>query len=73
MVVVPADMPVTNPPVPMVATPVLLLVQLPPETLSDKVVVEPVQIVVVPVIADAGLPTVTVAVSLVVPHALVSV
>jgi len=68
MVVVPADMPVTNPPVPMVATPVLLLVQLPPETLSDKVVVEPVQIVVVPVIADAGLLTVTVVVLVMAPH-----
>jgi len=44
-------MPVTTPVVPIVATAVLLLAQLPPVVLSDRVVVEPLQIAVVPVIA----------------------
>jgi len=74
MVAVPALTPLTTPVLLMVATAVLLLLQLPPETLSDRVVVEPLQIEVVPVIAAAELPvTVSVSVLLVVPHALVTV
>jgi len=70
---VPAPTPLNTPALLTVAIAVLLLLQLPPDVLSDKVVVVPLQMVVFPPITDAGLPTVTVAVSLVVPHALVSV
>ena len=53
MVAVPAAMPVTVPVVkPIVATKGLLLVQEPPVVISDKVVEEPAQIVVVPVMDD---------------------
>lgn len=68
----PAVTPLTLPVVFTVATAVLLLLQLPPATLSDKVVVPPVQIVVVPPIIDAMPPTVTVAVLEEVPHALLT-
>jgi len=65
---VPAPIPLTVPTLLMVATAVLLLVQLPPATLSDTVVVAPLQIAVVPVMADAVRSTVIVAVALPVPH-----
>jgi len=70
---VPADKPVTNPPVFIVATEVAELLQVPPVVPSDKVVVAPMQMAVVPLIAGAALPTVTVVVLLVVPHPPVAV
>jgi hypothetical protein len=51
MVAVPADTPVTTPRLVTVATAVLLLAHVPPVVASERVVVLPVQIVVVPVIA----------------------
>lgn len=50
MVAVPADIPVTTPPVEMVATAVELLPHVPEDVASESVVVEPTQTVVVPVI-----------------------
>ena len=49
MVAEPADTPVTTPEALMVATDVLLLLQVPPEVASDSAVVVPVHSVVVPV------------------------
>jgi hypothetical protein len=49
MVALPADTPVTTPPLVTVATAVLLLVQLPPVVASARVVVEPVHTVDAPV------------------------
>ena len=69
----PALNPLTVPVLSVAATAVLLLVQLPPATPSDKTVVLPTQIAVVPLIDDAGLFTVTVAESMPVPQAFVSV
>ena len=60
MVVVPASTPLTTPePVPIVATRVLLLVQLPPVAASVKDVVKPTHTLVVPVMADGNGFTVT--------------
>ena len=69
----PADIPVTTPALLMVAILVLLLDHVPPAVLSDNVVVEPVQMVVVPLMDDAGLLTVTVVVLLPVPQLPVTV
>jgi len=69
---VPAETPVTTPVPLTIAIAELLLPQVPPAVLSDRVVDAPAQIVVVPVITDAGLFTVTVVVLLVVPHELVT-
>ncbi len=58
----PAATPVTTPvPVPTVAMPVLLLVQIPPPVALDKVVPEPVHTVAVPVTAAGKALTVAVA------------
>ena len=66
-------MPVTRPVVePIVACPVLLLVQVPPAVASDKVAVEPIQTVVEPVMAAGNGFTVTTAVASE-PHGLVMV
>ena len=70
--IVPEDMPVTLPVVSTIATAVLLLVQFPPARLSDKVVELPLQIVVMPLIADGGRLTIMVVVALVVPQLLVA-
>jgi len=51
MIAVPADTPVTIPEVPVVAMPAALLLQVPPLVASLNVVVEPEQIVTVPVMA----------------------
>ena len=59
----PTETPFTNPvPEPIVATAGLLLVQLPPAVASARVVVEPMQIVVVPVMGKGGVTTFTVVV-----------
>lgn len=71
IVAVPAATPVTTPVELIVATDVLLLVQVPPEVASDNVVVEPVATDDAPVIAaitGKGL-TVIVMVAALVPHA----
>jgi hypothetical protein len=61
-VAVPADTPVTTPPFVTVATPGLLLTQVPPDV-GDKVVVKPAQMVVLPVMLTGCVPfTVTAAV-----------
>ena len=52
-VAVPAEMPVTIPPLVTVATLVLLLTQVPPDV-GDNVVVEPSQILALPVILTVG-------------------
>ncbi len=49
----PAETTVTMPDVPMVATEVVPLVQVPPEVVFDNVVVAPTQTLIVPVIADS--------------------
>ena len=75
MIDVPADTPVTIPPVLMVATPVDTELQVPPEATSLNVVVAPAQTVVVPVIVPAtgnGL-TDTVVVATAVPQLFVTV
>src|SRR3954469_20057521 len=54
MVAEPAETPVTTPEEDTVAIPVELLLQAPPGVASDKVVVDPVIMVVVPVIPDGG-------------------
>ena len=51
MVRLPAETPVTTPPVPIVAMAVLLLLQVPPAVASERVIVEPVQTPVDPVMA----------------------
>ena len=70
MVAVPAATPVTTPAA-TVAMPLALVVHVPPDTLSDKVVVEPAQTEAVPVIA-AGVKgiafTVTTWVTVALPH-----
>lgn len=66
MVVVPPGLapPVTSPePEPIVATVVLLLLHVPPDDASFKVVVAPAQIPVVPVIGDGTGFTVSIAVA----------
>ena len=63
MVAVPVATPLTTPDEFTVATAVLLLAQVPPATASDKVVVDPAQTVVVPVIVLTEGFTVTTAVS----------
>ena len=68
----PCDTPDTIPFESTVATAALLLAQLPLIVLSDKVVVLAAQIVVVPLIDDAGVFTVIMVESFVVPHALVT-
>ena len=71
----PAETPVTIPPLLMVATPVDTELQVPPVTASFNVVAEPAQTVVVPVMVPAtgnGL-TVTVVVATAVPQLLVIV
>jgi hypothetical protein len=50
----PEETPVTTPPDDTVATPVLLLLHVPPVVASLNVVVEPIHSVAVPVIADTG-------------------
>lgn len=50
MIVVPDVPPHTTPPVPTVATEVVLLLHVPPEAASDNVVQNPGQICIVPVI-----------------------
>ena len=75
MVAVPADMPVTTPVLPIVATPELLLLHTPPALALLNVIVDASQTVVVPVIVPAfgnGL-TVTTAVVLATPQLLVTV
>ena len=60
MVVAPPETPVTTPLVPsMVATDVVVLVQVPPGVASLSVVVEPAQIVVIPVIGAVALTVTT--------------
>jgi hypothetical protein len=73
MVAVPAATPVTTPVEPTVATEVLLLLHVPPVTVSLKVVVDEVQTVAVPVIepADEDAPTVTTNVAVELPQAFV--
>jgi hypothetical protein len=51
IIAVPAATPVTTPVELMVATPVLLLLHVPPGVISDKLVVRPTQTLSVPVIA----------------------
>ena len=60
MLDVPADTPDTIPVVPIVATPMLALVHVPPPVASARAVVAPVQTVSVPVIAAGVVLTVTV-------------
>lgn len=69
----PALTPLTVPVLLTKATAVLLLVHVPPATPSDKVVIVPAQIVVVPLSAVAALFTATAAESILTPQALVSV
>ena len=63
MLDVPADTPETIPVVPIVATPVLALVHVPPPVASASVVVAPVQTVRVPVMAAGVVLTVTILVA----------
>ncbi len=74
ILVLPAVMPATLPPVLTVATAILLLLQVPPEVASARRVAEPAHILSVPVMdpADGSGLTVTVAVSVVVPQLLVA-
>jgi len=70
---VPVPIPLTVPALLIVATLVLLLAHVPPAVLSDRVVVEPLQIAVVPLIDETLLAVIVmVMVLLVVPHALVT-
>ena len=70
MVAVPADTPVTSPvEALMVATPVALLVQLPPEAVDVKVVVPATQTVWVPLRVPADVAAVTVTVRVAVAFA----
>jgi hypothetical protein len=71
MVVLPLPTPVTMPvDVPTVATLVVLLVQVPPVTLLERVIVDPAQTVAVPVMVPAvgAVLTVTVNVAVAVPQ-----
>ena len=70
MVAVSALTPLTTPALLIVAA-ALLHDQVPPATLSDNVVAVPMQIVLVPLIIDAGRFTITLAALDVVPHAFV--
>ncbi len=75
MVEVPADTPVTTPVIePMVATAGVLLLQVPPVVVFERVVVAPIHVVSVPVIGDeiAEL-TVTTLVATALPQALLTV
>ena len=69
--VVPSDMPVTTPVLPIVATDVVLLLHTPPNVASVRVVVVPAQIVVVPAMDDTEgkVPTVKVVVAVAEPQA----
>ena len=75
MVVVPAEMPVTSPDPSTVATLDELLVHVPPEAVSDKVIADDWQTVVKPEIIPGAANgfTVTVRRAAAVPHALVTV
>lgn len=70
IVVVPVSMPVTTPAEVIVATEVLLLLQLPPDTVAPSVVVVPTHAVVTPVMLPASVDgkTVKESVTTVIPH-----
>jgi hypothetical protein len=75
MVVVPVVMPLTRPPVVMVAIAGFALLQVPPGVALDKVIVEPAHTAPGPVmgVADEELPTASAHVAVAVPQVLVTV